>query len=1351
MAESVFISYARSEQGSRFAEWLRDQLDKNGYDVWLDRAKMPSRGRSFLQEIRDAIEASDRLILVVDPRAAKSAYVKTEWSHALLFGKVVVCVLREGTFDSVPSDLANLHCVEFQGSRSREKALDELLRVMSDPGPRLAPYLTRVPSLPPKFVAPLEELHRISDSVLADVQRPSVAAEETQVTTLHGMGGTGKSVLATAFARATETRRVFGDGVLWVEIGQDRPDLLGAFRRVATAFKQDLSDYTELSLAIDRLPDVLQDKNCLIVLDDVRTFEHAAFFHDVLGPRCRLLVTTRDRSVALSLGGTAHALDVLDKDQPLTFLARSVEVPLRELPQDAAKVASRCGGLVLALALCGAHIREGGLWDDLLSALQDAELDFLDHPQGSVLRTIKVGVDALDSEDRCRYLELAAFARGAAVPESAARTLWAHTGGLQDRHTRKLLMKLGNRSLLRVHNDDSGITFSLHDLQHDFLTSQGRSEKPLAALLDAYDSVCPGGWHTGPDDGYFFNRIAWHLHKAGRSAEIADLLLDVRFLKAKLEKTDVQSLVSDYAFVADDPDTTQVRDAIQMSAGTLDTSQHLVSQLLGRLMGSESERISRLLSQARESQAPPWLEPLIPCLRTSGDALRRTLPLTGAPSTLELTADERQAVCGTNDGIVTLVPLESSREPVSLKVHRSEITSLKLTADGRRAVSGSADGEIKVWETAAEGFSHNLRDTGEARWVLALTGDETRVIGGSADGKVSVWDLDTGRKLCTIEVYSHAIAGLELTKDGKRAICWDYWGHDEVRVLDLEASQVLRNLPVKGGTWRGGWKLTSDERILVGVDDNQAFKMLDFGTGRLLCSHRIWGALPSLRLTKEEAVLAAGRLVSRWNLQNCEELRAVNVGAEIVCFALVPDGRCAITDHSGELSVWDLQQRRELHRVRAHSRDIRVLAMSGDGGVAVTGGADRLLKTWSIADDASPKGAIHPGGVSAIAFAPERSIVVSGGREGFLSWRDLESGREMRRFDASAGRVESVRITMDGEHVIVTGVTVHAEWKLMVWSANGELVREIRAYPNVTCFESTRNGKWAVAGNEQGRLTIWNLQTGGTVTEQHAHHNLSPYDQYGVTALALTRAGDKAVTGGIDGRMVVWDVATGASLVEARAHPAGNHLGGGVSSIRISEDGAQAVTCGRDALRVWDLASGQQRHVFETEAWPYAVELTQDGRLVAGGVDGTLRILDLQTGRLLQSLQVDSKRIDAVFLLRNGAAILNGSVGGLFNVWDLEAGVDRRLDTDRHAGSRVKLLAVDSDGRHAVGGSEDGLMILWDLETGDEVSSFQGEAKHVQCSWAGGRPLVVVAGDVAGYIQILRFVSPTAGTERRGP
>ena len=68
---------------------------KAGFDVWFDRVSMPSRQLTFHQEIRDAIAARDRLLLVVGPGVLTSDYVTQEWRFAYFeAGKCVNPIVR---------------------------------------------------------------------------------------------------------------------------------------------------------------------------------------------------------------------------------------------------------------------------------------------------------------------------------------------------------------------------------------------------------------------------------------------------------------------------------------------------------------------------------------------------------------------------------------------------------------------------------------------------------------------------------------------------------------------------------------------------------------------------------------------------------------------------------------------------------------------------------------------------------------------------------------------------------------------------------------------------------------------------------------------------------------------------------------------------------------------------------------------------------------------------------------------------------------------------------------------------------------------------------------------------------
>jgi hypothetical protein len=424
---SVFLSYARADDEA-FVEQLHRDLSDSEVDVWWDRAAMESRGRTFLPEIRDAIEGVDRVIAVVGPAAISSQYVRYEWDHALLFAKGIVPIRRLGTYELLPPELlgenaeglaavdfAKLHCPDFRVARPYNDALSKILSILSEPVRALGACYA--PALPPHFLPRREDILRLQNSVLADVQRPTVITSAGQVAALQGMGGIGKSVLAAAFARTIAARRAFADGIFWLSAGQEATGLtrLTNIKQVGEALGDAPGHYVEERTAKQHLADVLGGKVCLIVLDDVWSIDQVEAFRDGLGPRCRLLVTTRDAGLVTALGARKHEVDILGDQQALTLLAEWCGGDPGSLPPEAPLIAEQCGNLPLALALCGALLRDNpDRWQNLLYRLKHADLGKIqqrlpNYPYLDVFRALQVSVDALAPNERDRYLELAVF------------------------------------------------------------------------------------------------------------------------------------------------------------------------------------------------------------------------------------------------------------------------------------------------------------------------------------------------------------------------------------------------------------------------------------------------------------------------------------------------------------------------------------------------------------------------------------------------------------------------------------------------------------------------------------------------------------------------------------------------------------------------------------------------------------------------------------------------------------------------------------------------------------------------------------------------------------------------------
>jgi tetratricopeptide (TPR) repeat protein len=533
----LFISYAR-EDDEPFVERLYRDLTASGFGVWWDREAMESRSRTFLQEIRDAMEDADRVIAVIGPRAVASKYVRYEWDYAEVFCKGVVPVLRKGGYDLVPPELSGLHCPDFRNERHYRKTLAELVRILGVPVPPLG-SLRSTPHLPAHFLVRRNEIARVVKTITSDIRTPIVVTSAEQTAALEGMAGVGKSVLAAAVARASETRRAFEHGVVWLRLGQI-PDLLQKIRELGLALGDEERHYKYLETARGNLQQLLQNKVCLIVLDDVWEVAQVEPFQGALGPRCRLLITSRDGTIATALGAQEHRLDVLSDEEAYALLGAWTEE--RFDVAAAHDIASEVGNLPFALALCGAMIRDGVSWTDLAATLREADMAFLDrqfpdYPYRDVFKSLHVSVDFLSRSHPTAaelYRDLAVFPVELGVPEAAILKLWVDHSNVSERDARSVLVTLQRKALLRLEGNEPSRRVILHSLQFDYLRKVSGDLTLLhARVLEAYRKSGTDGWASVPDDGYFYDHAASHFIGAGRTDELYALVEDRTWYEAK--------------------------------------------------------------------------------------------------------------------------------------------------------------------------------------------------------------------------------------------------------------------------------------------------------------------------------------------------------------------------------------------------------------------------------------------------------------------------------------------------------------------------------------------------------------------------------------------------------------------------------------------------------------------------------------------------------------------------------------------------------------------------------------------------------------------------------------------------
>ena len=415
----------------------------------------------------------------------------------------------------------------------------------------------QVPNLPSYYLSRPEELTRLKAAVFADMKKPVVVMGISHRLGVQGMGGIGKSVIAAALAWDEEIRQAFIDVVFWITLGQ-RPSLTMQQSQLANRLSDEYHTFKDVEEGKAFLNRLIFNMNCLLILDDVWHAEHAEAF-SILGPKSQLLITTRDAGLLVrELGAKRYKLDELNDEQALELLAKYAGYEVKQLPITAREIIKECGNLPLALAMIGAMVRDKAAdrWDNTLHKLRAAELDKIQqklshYTYDNLSRAIKVSIEELGPDIQKCYYDFAIFPEDTPIPEAVLQTFW-NLRGLDKFESQDVIDLLIDRAL--VCRDDNGY-LELHDLQYDYVRNQTSDLSILhKRLLDAYTRLFGSGWHNGPNDGYYFQYLAYHLFHAEQKEDLKELLLNFRWLQAKLDATDINPLISDYDFLPNDPD-----------------------------------------------------------------------------------------------------------------------------------------------------------------------------------------------------------------------------------------------------------------------------------------------------------------------------------------------------------------------------------------------------------------------------------------------------------------------------------------------------------------------------------------------------------------------------------------------------------------------------------------------------------------------------------------------------------------------------------------------------------------------------------------------------------------------------
>ncbi len=548
-------------------------------------------------------------------------------------------------------------------------------------------------------------------------------------------------------------------------------------------------------------------------------------------------------------------------------------------------------------------------------------------------------------------------------------------------------------------------------------------------------------------------------------------------------------------------------------------------------------------------------------------------------------------------------------------------------------------------------------------------------------------------------------------------------------------------------------------------------------------------------MTSDGTRVAAGRA-------NAVQVYDVDSGLEIVSLGghkdliqslrYSPDSRYLAAGSYQIVTIWTVPTGLLAKTMAGHAGAVLSLAVAPDRLSAYSGGQDKTIRVWNLAEGKMLRTLSGTTPVTALAIAAGGTTLFSGALDGNIRWLDAADGRErlvLRGHTAAvtdlavlASSVSAPRIASASEDgkVRIWGVTTSPKSPLVLSGHKGA-VRALALSPD---------GHTIVTGGDDGTVRLWGVTDGkaqgAALATGHAGPVLtvavSPDGQTILTgsadktarliarldgkvirtlgshnapvrSVAFSPRGDRIVTGDAKGGLKVWETATGLGVI------AFGHTAPGGAAIQplqkvVFRDAGSIVSASADGTLktwsfdgVWTLHKTLGPHVSRV----LALDFSPDGGLIAaGGGDasrsGEVKMWEVGKGLLGRSWPL--LHSDTVFSVRfspDGTKLASASADKFLKVTNIADGNLLRS----YEGHTHHVLAVDwkSDGKELVTGGGDNVLKVWDFQSGDQLRTLQAAGKQVtSVRWIAGKPEVVGA---SGDTQV-RIWNPDNGGIARG-
>jgi WD40 repeat protein len=289
---------------------------------------------------------------------------------------------------------------------------------------------------------------------------------------------------------------------------------------------------------------------------------------------------------------------------------------------------------------------------------------------------------------------------------------------------------------------------------------------------------------------------------------------------------------------------------------------------------------------------------------------------------------------------------------------------------------------------------------------------------------------------------------------------------------------------------------------------------------------------------------------------------------------------------------------------------------------------------------------------------------------------DIASGKELSALKGHEGRIRWLALSPDGKTLV--SASGDRDPDLRMWNVSDGTGRVLEGHERgITCIDFSRNGKAFVSGARDGKVIVWDPQTG----KEKAAFNpaklidaiaYSPDGKVLAIGCAAARASDLNTSSAIELKLV--DAASGTVRATLEGHTES------VISLAFSADGKSLVSGSRDGVaKVWDVGSRKERASLTWDKYNAIsnVTLTPDGETVVmlARDKPHLKLWHPATGRTRDVFRAERATLRGMAISASALGFIGRTVFVCFAA-DGEGGVKRpRARRSRHCHQPRRQIA----------------------------------------------------------------------------